>query len=115
MHFERHLTYKMHLIIFCGYFFYLASDNVRKFYFQNLVSIPGIFAIQFAFCIFSLEKKSRHIFNGRIRFYFYPTRLLIDTGTRLQKEKLPFILQMNKTEPLIITATNFRCWATFDG
>ena len=67
----------------------------------------GIFVIQFYFLHFFIVKNDHGtVFNGRIRFYFYPIRLRIDTGTRRQKEKLAFILQMNRTVPQMVTATN---------
>ena len=75
------------------------------------INKTDIFTIQFYFLHFFFVKKcSCHIFNGRIKFYFYPMRLHIDTRAGGQKEKLAVILQMNRTEPLVVTATNSHWW-----
>ena len=77
------------------------------------INKTSISMIWFYFLQFFIVKKDQGtFFNDRIRFYFYPIRLRIDTRTRRQKEKLTFILQMNRTEPLIVTASN---WAAFSG
>ena len=46
------------------------------------INKTGIFAIQVYFLYFFIVKNDQcTFFNGKIRFYFYPNRLRIDTGT----------------------------------